>query len=268
MNCSVVEKNNSTDIPRITLNGVPLPAEEIAREAQYHAAASPQQAIRKAAEALVIQRLLLEKARQLALEDSVEAAEDEVFEEALIRLLLESQAMAEEPQEADCRRYFDANRAKFHSPDLLEVSHILVAAPDQSRSHEAKQAAQALIAQLRESPRRFADLAAEHSICPSKETGGNLGQLTPGQTVPEFERQVFRLSEGLAKDPVESRYGYHVVKIDRKISGRPLEYHQVRDKIVSYLRESRQRLAISQYIRGLIEEAEIEGLDLKEALVQ
>ncbi len=61
-----------------------------------------------------------------------------------------------------------------------------------------------------------------HSDCPSKDEGGELGWLERGQTTPEFDRQVFRLREGLAAFPVESRWGYHVVSVDAIESGEEL----------------------------------------------
>ena len=111
----------------------------------------------------------------------------------------------------------------------------------------------------------FKKLAKTHSACPSKKDGGSLGQLTPGQTVAEFERQVFPLPEGLAPHPIETRYGYHVVCIDRKVEGRLLEYSFVKEKISQYLKTRVQRKAISQYIHHLSGAAKIEGIDLEES---
>ncbi|MEH6467935.1 MAG: peptidylprolyl isomerase, partial [Porticoccus sp.] len=110
---------------------------------------------------------------------------------------------------------------------------------------------------------QFEALANEHSDCPSKETGGSLGQITRGQTTPEFENAVFELEEGLAKDPVESRYGYHVVYIDKKLLGKQLEYEQVKSDVANMLMEFGQRKAIAQYIHKLVDESEIEGIDFE-----
>ena len=92
--------------------------------------------------------------------------------------------------------------------------------------------------------------------------GGRLGQLSNGQTVPEFERQVFSLPEGLAPSPIETRYGYHIVRIDRRVDGRRLAYDQVKDKIADYLNECVRRTALNQYVQQLIGKAEIIGIDL------
>ena len=101
------------------------------------------------------------------------------------------------------------------------------------------------------------------SDCPSKETSGNLGQITLGQTVPEFEQAMMAMQEGkISPQPVESRFGFHVIHLHKKVEGLPLEYEQVRDQIASYLRDSAQHKAMSQYLSLLIGRADIQGIDL------
>lgn len=266
MSCSSSKTTHSvSDVPEILVNGTPISAEDIAREVQYHPAASPQEGIQKAAEALVIRTLLLQKAREVLTENT-----EVLSEEALISALLEREAPAEFPSTEECHRYFDSHRESFRSPDLLQVSHILIAAApdDEAALQLARQTAAELLAQLQQSPEQFASLAKEFSACPSKETGGNLGQISRGQTTPEFEQQVFALAVGLAHEPIESRYGVHVVQVDRKIAGKPLPYEQVHDQVAAYLAEVRQRMAINRYLHQLIDAAEIEGIELGEALIQ
>lgn len=266
MSCSSSKTTQSvTDVPEIRVNGAPISAEDIAREVQYHPAASPQEGIHKAAEALVIRTLLLQKAREVLAENT-----EVLSEENLISTLLEREAPAEFPSDEECHRYFDSHRESFRSPDLLQVSHILIAAApdDEPALQRARQTASELLAQLQQSPQQFAALAKEFSACPSKETGGNLGQISRGQTTPEFEQQVFALAEGLAHEPIESRYGVHLVQVDRKIAGKPLTFEQVHDQVSAYLAEVRQRMAINRYLHQLIDAAEIEGIELGEALIQ
>jgi peptidyl-prolyl cis-trans isomerase C len=104
------------------------------------------------------------------------------------------------------------------------------------------------------------------SACPSAAQGGNLGQITPGQTVPEFETFLYNLEEGqICPVPVKTRFGYHVLRLDRRIEGRQLPFEAVRDKIAEYLREHVWRRAISQYLQLLVGEAEIRGIELNGA---
>ena len=62
--------------------------------------------------------------------------------------------------------------------------------------------------------------------------------------------------------PVESRFGFHVIRLHRKIEGRPLDYDQVHDRIADYLREQGERQAISQYLSLLTSRADISGIAL------
>ncbi len=59
----------------------------------------------------------------------------------------------------------------------------------------------------------FAALAAEHSQCPSGKEGGDLGEFGPGQMVPEFDKVVFSAAVGTVQGPVQTQFGYHLLKV-------------------------------------------------------
>ena len=63
----------------------------------------------------------------------------------------------------------------------------------------------------------FEELAKEYSKCPSKEKGGDLGYFIRGQMVPEFENAAFSTPIGSVSDPVKTRYGWHLIKVTRKM---------------------------------------------------
>ena len=112
----------------------------------------------------------------------------------------------------------------------------------------------------------FAALAQEHSACPSAAQGGNLGQITNGQTTPEFERALLGLAPGeISAAPVATRYGFHIIRLERRIDGRVLPYEAVAERIADYLRESVQRRANAQYVARLASAARIEGIELASA---
>ena len=59
----------------------------------------------------------------------------------------------------------------------------------------------------------FAEMAKKHSKCPSGKDGGDLGEFTPGQMVPEFDRVVFKEEIGKVHGPIKTQFGYHLVEI-------------------------------------------------------
>ncbi|WP_374379135.1 peptidylprolyl isomerase, partial [Pseudomonas fluvialis] len=201
--------------PRIKVNGVALEAESIARELQYHPAPNRQEAVFLACQALVIRELLQQRIQALGLQVTPHAGEP--AEEAAIRALIECEVPLPVADEAACQQFFERNRQRYASAPLLAARHILLACPaDDADERDAMRAqAEQLVSQLQQPGADFAALAMAHSACPSKAQGGALGQISKGQTVPEFERQLFRLPLGLASQPLESRYGFHVVWVDQ-----------------------------------------------------
>lgn len=252
----------------VKVDGTPIPRAAIAREIQNHPAAKPTDAWLAAARALVVRRLLLDEARRLAIEPAplIDAeGRRETDEEALIRQLVEQEVATPKAGDMECRRYYEANRSRFRSVELAEVRHILIPVPpdDKTALAAARAHATTIIDALAASPSAFAALAAAHSACPSSRTGGSLGQIGPGQTVPEFEVAVAAIPEGtIFPAPIESRYGLHIVAVDRRLPGRELPFDIVRDRIAGWLEEKVRRTAIRQYIGLLAGRARIEGIEL------
>ncbi|WP_095148366.1 peptidylprolyl isomerase [Pseudomonas sp. Irchel s3a18] len=251
--------------PIISVNQVPITPEAMARELQYHPAPSREEAVYQAARALVIRELLQQRIAELGLSLQLGAGENE--EEAATRLLLEREVQVPECDEATCERYYDSNRARFHSAPLLAVRHILLeCAPDDAEARSlAHVQAEILVQRLEEFPGSFAELAQKYSACPSKAQGGSLGQISKGQTVPELERQLFTLAPGLASKPLESRFGWHVVSVDQRIEGKALPYEVVSTAIRTQLQQGVWQKALVQYLQTLIGAADVRGIHLQGA---
>lgn len=250
----------------VRINGVAIARAAIAQETQNHTAASPAQAWSDAAQALAIRELLLQEARRLGLEAVSETDGEgrrETEEEALIRTLVAHAVTVPEPTDEECRRVFEASPQPFRTPALYEVRHILLPLPKDVDKEAVTAQAHDLMAQMKAVPGCFPALARAHSKCPSKEFGGSLGQIGPGQTVPEFEAALAALPTGLIGEAlIESRYGLHIVRLDRRIEGRALPFEMVRTQIAAWLSQRVYQTAIRQYISLLAGRAEVEGVDL------
>jgi peptidyl-prolyl cis-trans isomerase C len=252
----------------ITINGVLISRDAIARETQHHPADDATTAWQAAARALAVRELLLQEARRLDLVPSPAMDEEgrrETDEEALVRQLIEREVSTQSADDDECRRVYDARRVAFRSSDLHVVRHILLAAApgDGAGRQKADAEARSLIAAISSTPERFSDLAEACSSCPSRAQGGALGQVSRGQTVPEFEAALQRAPVGIvAPEPIETRYGFHVVIVDQRIEGVQLPFELVKGQIAARLGERARDTRIRHYLTTLAWRADITGIDL------
>jgi peptidyl-prolyl cis-trans isomerase C len=267
MSCSV----QHPALPRgaaVRVNGIAIARDQIAREVQYHAARTPADGWRAAAQALVVRELLLQEASRLNV-DAIPRADAngrrETADEACIRALIDREVRTPEPDGATAQRYYEQNRRKFRAPDLYECAHILFAAfaRDHKAYSEANAQAAAVIVELDKAPARFEEFACTLSACPSARSGGHLGQVTANDLTPEFARALDALVPGaISKEPIAARYGFHIIRLDRKIAGRELAFAAVAEQITAYLKASVERRAAAQYLARLASRAVIEGISL------
>ncbi|WP_444999978.1 peptidylprolyl isomerase [Halomonas mongoliensis] len=248
--------------PPIKVGAVTIEEADIAQEMQYHPADSAGTAQLKAARALVVRELLRQRAAELGLaEVSGEALEEG---DAAIAALLEQELDVPEPSEEDLRRFHAAHVERFSEPTRLKVRHILLAAaPDDAEARDAGyRQGEKLLKELAAAPERFTEFAMRFSACPSKEQGGELGWLAPGQTVAELDRALQHLPEGLHDRPLASRYGWHLIAIDERVEGRELPYEQVAERVRHSLREQSTRRSLRHYLLVLESEIGVEGVAL------
>lgn len=268
MDCSL-----SAALPKpkaISVNGVAISREIIAREVQNHPAPKPIEAWHAAARALVVRELLRQEAERLGIEEPPlrdDEGRAETPEEAAIRGLIAREVKTPAPDEEACRRFYAANARRFCSPTLYQAAHILLVAPADDRKARlaARASADAILALLKADGLAFAALARERSDCRSSAAdGGSLGQFSRGETVSELERGLDRMQDGEIAI-AESRYGFHVVRLDRRIGGRQLPFEAVRARIAAYLSDTVERKALAQYVSILAGRASISGLTLAAA---
>lgn len=184
-------------------------------------------------------------------------------ESAAIEALLEREVTTPEPGEAECRRYYDAHPDSFRSGDLVFVRHVLFQITPGSPVTLVREQAEQTLAQLLETPEDFATCALTLSNCPSGRQGGNLGQIGRGETVPEFEQALFADGTlGVLPQLVKTRFGFHIVAVDRRLAGGRLPFEAVRERVAHALAERVQRVAISQYVRLLAGRADVRGVKL------
>jgi peptidyl-prolyl cis-trans isomerase C len=258
----------------VRVNGVEIPPQAIAEESQQHPAPDGEAAWMAAARALVIRELMLQEARRLgvaARAESDEAGRREVDEEAQIRALLEQQAPAAVPSEEECRRYYEANVERFRTSELLEAAHILIepASDDDAAWQAAEREARTIAGEVGDDREAFAEAARALSKCSSSQQGGMLGQVRRGELLPAVQAALEALPEGTTgRDPVRTRFGWHVVRLERRIEGRMLPFEFVKDRIADMLEARSWVLSGARYAAALVEQARVEGVELDPAALE
>ncbi len=257
-------------MPDVLVNGVAISATDIAAEAQNHNApkGKPGWAWKSGARALVIRELLMQDARKRDLQPApkeLEPGKVETDDESLIRLLLELAVTPDTPEAAEIAKVYAEHPDMFRAPTLYEPTHILFAAdPSDTEAREAAyKKAEAALTTLIKQPGAFGSLAREISDCPSKENGGQLGQMVSGDTVPEFERAMDALDAGqLCPSPVPTRYGIHLLRLDAKAVGDVLPFEAVTLQITEMVEKANWAKAANGFVQSLVKEAEISGVEM------
>jgi peptidyl-prolyl cis-trans isomerase C len=156
--------------------------------------------------------------------------------------------------EGDARAVYDERVKSLPAQEEVRASHILVKTQD-----EAKKVADEL-----KGGGDFGELAKKYSQDRGGASGGDLGYFTRGQMVKEFEDAAFAMEKGKLSDPIETQFGWHILKVDDKRNRQPPSFEDVKDQITSSLVQTKLRGSVQELRSG----ANIEFLDpdLKKAV--
>lgn len=250
----------------VRVNGVEITPEAIAQEIQHHPAPDAETAWVEAARALAVRELLLQEARRLGLAAEPEADDAgriEPEDEALVRILLEEEVQPARAGEEECRRFYDANQERFRTPELFEAAHILIEpqGKDEAAWAAAEARAREIAAKVGDDPAAFAAAARAFSGCASAQQEGSLGQIRRGELVLSVQAGIEALADGTtAREPVRSRFGWHVLRLQRRIDGRTLPFEIARGKIADMLEARSWSVGAARYVAALAARGEVEGV--------
>ena len=185
----------------------------------------------------------------------------EVEESMMIDALLsEKTASTPEVSGEDVEKFYKKNPESFQVPERVRASHILLkTAPgdgDDVRA-EKRQELSRLMGEI-EGGAAFDKLAMEHSECPSKTKGGDLGYFGRGKMDKAFEDAAFGMKVDEVSDIVESQFGYHLIKLTAHEEGRTIPIDEVRDKIEAYLDNKNKEEIVGTLIRKLRDDVKID----------
>jgi peptidyl-prolyl cis-trans isomerase C len=250
----------------LSVNGATVPEDAIARERALHAEApDPEAAARRT---LAIRELMLQRAGELGLLENGLPRERVTFagreqEDEVIAQVLDREVATPQPTPDECRRYYETHPERFTSGELVEARHILFAIMPGTPVMALREHAERILADLKTAPSAFAVHAKELSNCPSGQHGGNLGQFGRGEMVPEFDKAIFGTSAtGVLPTLAATRFGFHIIAVERRIPGRHLPFEEVAERVADYLAARVEERALKQYVEVLAGRAAIAGADL------
>ena len=195
-------------------------------------------------EQLIAQRLFLLDAQRNLLEREPEFKEQ--LAAVKVQLLMEyaiSKVVASvKVTDAETKAYFDEHTEEFAGQETVNASHILV---------DSEEKANEILAKINAGELSFEDAAQEYSSCPSKAQGGNLGDFGRGQMVPEFDTACFEMQVGELRGPVQTQFGYHLIRLNAINEAKPLEYDVIKEQLRAKLMQDKQQAAYQSKINQL-----------------
>ncbi len=164
--------------------------------------------------------------------------------------------------EKESRIFFENNPQYFKKPEEVKASHILIqVAPD--AGNEEKLAARKKIEDIQkklEAGGDFADLARQYSEGPSKVSGGDLGYFDRKKMVKPFADAAFALKPGEVSDIVETRFGFHLIKVYDKKAKSVYVFENIKDRLTEMLRQQKIQDETVLYIEELRKTADVKQI--------
>jgi peptidyl-prolyl cis-trans isomerase C len=160
-----------------------------------------------------------------------------------------------EPSPAEIESFRQEHQAKLVLPERVKASHILIKVANDASPEEktaARERAETVRKQLLEGA-DFATLAKDVSACPSAQRGGDLGVFPRGKMAPAFEQAAFSQPEGEIGDIIETPFGFHIIRVEKKLEAGPADDEQV----IALLKQRSRAQVLGDYVRGLQRKADI-----------
>ena len=159
--------------------------------------------------------------------------------------------------------FYAKNPDQFKQPERVRASHILIMVPekaDAATKAAARAKADDILKEVK-AGKDFAALAKEHSQDPgSAQNGGDLGFFQQGQMVGPFNDVAFKLAPGSVSDLVETQFGFHIIKVAEKQTGRTVPLEEVRPQLEQYLERQNREHQTDAFVNGLKAKGKVEIL--------
>src|SRR5882724_7601631 len=168
----------------------------------------------------------------------------------------------------ELQAYYDQHRDEYRLPEQVKVAHILIKTPlpgadgkvDEKGVEAARKKAEDVLKQVKAGG-DFSKLAETYSEDTTAKSGGELGWIGRGRTVPEFEKASFSLPKGQTSDLVKSSYGFHIIRVEEKQEAHVKTLAEVKSEIEGKVKEEKAAHATEVAANALLSQARSVGLD-------
>ena len=160
----------------------------------------------------------------------------------------------------EINNYYSSHQKEFWNGSQIRARHILfIVEPDASEKNRREKLDQAtkVLNKIREGG-DFIEIARKYSEDVSASNGGDLGFITKGKMVAEFEEAVFSIKKGKVSDIVKTEYGYHIIKVEDILAGKTLTLEESKDRITQILSVQKQKQGYTDWMSELKKSAFIE----------
>lgn len=182
---------------------------------------------------------------------------EKIKKNILVKKQLDSYKSKITVSEQEKKDFYNKNKDKFVIKDSVHVKHIVLLTGDKRSDEEAKKLIDKIYSELQKGA-NFEDLAKKYSEDGSAKMGGDLGYITRGKVVPEFEKVAFETEVGKISKPFKSQFGYHILKVVDKKKGKKLSYDEVKDQITKILSDQKLETMIKSNIENWKKQDKIE----------
>ena len=167
-------------------------------------------------------------------------ARREILAQFAMREALKDITVSEEQIEA----FYEVNQNQFKKGETVSAKHILV---------DTEEKCNEVLAAITNGEKTFEDAAKECSTCPSGQKGGDLGEFGRGQMVPEFDKAAFEAEIGQVIGPVQTQFGYHLIKVEAKNEAVVASLEEVKEPIRRNLLQQKQNQVYTDALNALKE---------------
>jgi len=185
---------------------------------------------------------------------SEEIIRSDIAREIAIKKLIEERFVKNlTVSDDEAKKYYEKSKESFRQPESVKASQILIKVAENATPDE-KGKARARILEIKkklDGGADFATLAKQYSEGPSAANAGDLGYFRRGQMVKPFEDAAFALKPGEISDVVETRFGFHLIKVTDRTDASSIPFEELRPRISVYLKQQKLQSMLKTYVEEL-----------------